>query len=661
MPKKLKPVAELSFDTGVQKLIEVARDSNIQTAFDRSTEMGTRCTFGELGVCCKRCLQGPCRIIPSKKEHQRGVCGATADSIVARNFLTLVAEGVTPHVEHAREVAITLLEASEGKAPYEIANPDKLFSIAESLDLTIDGKDVNEVGREVALKALENFQQQFGTLPWLLQRKVNPKTMARWEELGILPTNGHMDVVMAVNKQAMGCDADPANLLLGAMKLGLVDGYAGLTLSTDLQDILFGTPSVVKSEYRLAVIKEDMVNISVHGHVPMIAEKVVEWADKLEDQAKALGAKGINIFGVCCSGNEVLMRRGIPVASNYSSQELAIVTGAVEGMVVDVQCIMPSLPKVAECFHTEIFTTLPYVKIPGATHVEFSPENADDCAKTIVEKSIENYKKRDASRINIPVGTVEAYAGFSTEQIIEALKQVNSTDPLKPLVDSIVSGDILGVVGLVGCTNPKTKQDWANVELTKELLKNNVLVVATGCSAHSLAKFSLMSPDGLEYCGESLKNVLTAIGQANGLPSLPPVLHMGSCVDNSRIADLCAAVADYLDVEVKDLPVAGSSPEIQSPKALAIGSFFIAQGVDVHIGIMPPIAGSELVTNVLTKEADQFELTTDGLFGGKIIYEPNPYLGAQEIIGRLLQKRTKLGLENPPLDFTQVAATIEQE
>jgi len=460
---------------------------------------------------------------------------------------------------------------------------------------------------------------------------------------------------MAVNKQAMGCDADPLNLLLGTMKLSLVDGYAGLHLSTDLQDVLFGIPAVIKADYRLGVIKEDMVNISVHGHVPMLSEKVVEWAEKLEKEAKEVGAKGINIFGICCSGNEVLMRKGVSVASNYSSQELPIVTGAVEAMVVDVQCIMPSLPKIAECYHTEIITTLPYVKIPGATHIEFTPENADKAAQTIIKKAINNYSKRDPAKVQIPNDSVEAYAGFSTEQIIKALKNVNPNDPLQPIIDNIKDGNILGIVGLVGCTNPKTKQDWANVELTKELLKNNILVVATGCSAHSLAKFSLMSPQGIKYCGQRLKNVLEVVGAANGLEALPPVLHMGSCVDNSRIADLALTIAQYLGVEVKDLPLAGSSPEIQSPKALAIGSYFLTHGVDVHVGIMPPVGGSELVSNILTGSAREYEITTDELFGGKLIYENDPYKAAQLIIKRLLMKRARLGLSNPKISQMSVS------
>ena len=442
----------------------------------------------------------------------------------------------------------------------------------------------------------------------------------------------------------MGADADPANLLMGTMTMGLVDGYVGLHMSTDLQDIIFGVPKAVKAQYRLGVIKENMVNISVHGHIPLLAEKVVEWAGKMNDEAKQVGADGINIVGVCCSANELLMRKGVSVATNYASQEMPIITGALEAMVVDIQCIMPGLQQAAECYHTELITTLPYSKIPGATHVEFSPEKADEAAQQIVRRAINNFKKRDPNKVNIPQEVTEAYAGFSTEQILEALANVNAEDPLKPLVDAIVNGEVLGAAAIVGCTNPRRQQDKYNVELALELIKNNVLVVATGCSAHSLAKFGLMSPDGLKYCGEGLRKILTAVGQANGLPALPPALHMGSCVDNSRIASLLGALADYLKVGIKDLPAVGSCPETHHPKALAIGTFFIANGVDVHVGVNPQVTGSALVTNVLTASKEDFSVTTDKLFGGKIIYEEDSVKAAKLLIERIKLKRQALGI-----------------
>ena len=641
--KSLPDIKNLSLDTGVQQMLEKARSEGIETAFDRAVKMN-QCGFGATGVCCKHCLEGPCRIAPNGKGAQVGVCGANVDTIVARNFLTNVTEGAASHAEHAREIAHTLLEVVEGKAPYTIQDQEKLKSVAADLGLEVEGKNVNQLAREVAHKALEDFQKQHGTLNWLKLR-AQAKSVETWEKLGLLPVNAHLEIARSLARQVMGGDADPVNILLGAVTMGLVDGYAGLHMSTDLQDILFGIPRAVKTQYRLGVIKEDMVNITVHGHIPLLSEKVVEWAGKLTGKAKEVGARGVNVVGVCCSGNEVLMRRGVPVATNYASQELPIVTGALEAMVVDIQCIMPGLQTVAGCYHTEIITTLPYAKISGATHIEFSTERADEAAREIVLRAINNFPKRDPQKVNIPNEVTEAYAGFSVEQIVEVLKAVNPEDPFKPLADAIISGDIVGVVAIVGCTNPRKKQDHNNLALAMELIKNNVLVVATGCSAHSLGKFGLLSPEGLQHCGESLRNILMVLGQANGLPALPPALHMGSCVDNSRIANLLAALSNYLGVEVKDLPVASACPETHHPKAIAIGVFFIASGVDVHVGVNPQATGSELMMNVLTSDKDSFPMTTDGLFGGKLIYEEDPVKAAALIIKRIKQKRTALGLK----------------
>ncbi|SHK42484.1 anaerobic carbon-monoxide dehydrogenase catalytic subunit [Desulforamulus aeronauticus] len=640
--KGLPDVKDLSMDSGVQQMLEKARAEGIETAFDRAIKM-SQCGFGATGVCCKHCLEGPCRIAPNGKGAQAGVCGAGVDTIVARNFLGNVTEGTASHAEHAREVAHAILEVVAGKAPYTIQGVEKLKAVASGLGLSSEGKDTNQLAKEVADKAMEDFQKQHGTLNWL-ELRAQDKSKETWEKLGLLPVNAHLEIAKSLARQVMGGDADPANLLLGAVTMGLVDGFAGLHMSTDLQDILFGTPTAVKSQYRLGVIKEDMVNLSVHGHIPLLSEKVVEWAGKLTDKAKEVGATGINVVGVCCSGNEVLMRRGVPVATNYASQELPIVTGALEAMVVDIQCIMPGIQTVASCYHTEIITTLAYSKIAGATHVEFTAERADEAAKEIVLRAIANFPKRDPRKVNIPNEVTEAYAGFSVEQIVEALRAVNPEEPLKPLVDAIAGGQILGAVAIVGCTNPRKKQDHDNVALVKELIKNNVLVVATGCSAHSLGKFGLLSPEGLQYCGEGLRNVLTAVGQANGLPGLPPALHMGSCVDNSRVADLLVALANYLGVAVKDLPAAGSCPETHHPKALSIGTYFIACGVDVHVGVNPQATGSPLVVNVLTADKENFPVTTDGLFGGKLIYEEDPVKAAGLLIERIKQKRKALGL-----------------
>lgn len=637
---KQRDCCDVSIDCQVQSLLDKARSENVLTAFDRADMMNV-CGFGSTGVCCRHCLEGPCRIAPNGKGPQTGVCGADVHQIVARSFLNHLTQGSAGHAEHGREVALTLLEAAEGEAPYEIKDVGKLYQVAHDLGINTETLSINETAKEVALKALEDFQKQKGVMNWV-ELRAHKDSLKTWNELGITPVNAHLEIAKAVARNAMGCDADPTNLILGGVTMGLVDGYAGLHLSTDLQDILFGTPKAVKAKYSMGVLDEKKINIAVHGHIPMLSEKVVEWSRKLEDKAHEVGATGINIVGVCCTGNELLMRQGVSVASSFSSQELVIVSGALEAMVVDIQCIMPGIQQVAECYHTEIITTLPYVKIAGASHVEFEPAEADEAAQEIVMKAINNFTKRDPDKIAIPRDTVDAYAGFSTEQIVEALSNLNKEDPLQPVIDALASGKIRGIAAIVGCTNPRELQDFGNTEVAKELLKNDVLVVATGCAAHSLAKHNLMNFDGLEYCGEGLKEVLKVIGNAAGLPSLPPTLHMGSCVDNSRPADLLTAIANRLGVAMNELPAVGTCPETHSPKALSIGTFFIAHGIDVHIGVSPQISGSDFVENILYGDRTDENVNADKLFGGKLIYEKDHKKAAALLLERIDMKREQL-------------------
>ncbi len=608
------------------------------TVFDRYEAQLPLCGFGELGLCCNNCMQGPCKIDPFGEEPTKGSCGATADTMVARNFVRSLAGGTSAHLDHARHTLEVLVKAAKGQAPYSIKDEGKLKGLAGKL-----GIDTSLSTKELALKFAEaaekNFTDLHGPLAWLTLHAPE-KCQETWMNLGVMPMNGPLDIVEAMHRTTMGVDADPVNLILGAIKLGLVDGYAGLQLATDLQDILFGTPQPVVSEANLGVIREDAINIVVHGHVPLLSEKIVEWAGKLDDTGKKAGAKaGINVVGICCSGNEVLMRQGVPLATNYLGQEFAIATGAVDLIAVDVQCIMPSIVDMAKCYHTKVITTSPIGKIPGADHLEFSEEKADDIARNIVEKAIENYGDRDPTRVSIPQEKSEMMGGFSAEALISALSNLDSKDPLQPLIENIANGNILGVVGIVGCNNVKVTQDSLHTAIAKELIENNVLVVGTGCWAVAAAKAGLMAPVATEqHAGNTLAAVLSAIGNAVGLDKpLPPCLHMGSCVDNSRIHQVLAALADKLKVSISDLPVVASAPEAMTEKALAIGTWAVSIGLPVHLGVVPPVLGSKLVTELLTS-------TAEDLLGGKVVVEPDPKKAVQFMIDHIKKKRQKLGI-----------------
>jgi len=630
--------AQQTIDPAAAEMLEKADRDQTETTWERYQKQQPQCGYGDLGICCRNCLQGPCRINPFG-EPKTGICGADADLIVARNLLRTITGGAASHSDHSYLAARCLKEAAEGTAPYNIVGTQKIASVAAKLGIRTKGKTDNEVALKIAQMALADFSAEGDEPMKWVKASVSPELLETWEKLGIVPSNPDRTIRTAMHQTSMGVDGSPLHLLLTCLKMGIVDGYAGLTLGTDIQDILFGVPSPVKSESDLGVLRANEVNIALHGHMPEVSEKVIEWARKLEGEAKAVGAQGINLVGICCAGNEVLMRQGVPLAGNYLSQELAIITGAVDLMVVDVQCFMPSITKVAACYHTKIVTTMPIGQLPEAVHIPFTPAEADERAQEVVRLAIEAYTHRDSKKLQIPTYKSEVWGGFSVEAIVQALSTVDAKQPLKPLVDNIIAGNVLGAVGVVGCNNVKVTQDKQTVEMVADLLAQNVLVVATGCTAHALAKYGFMSQDGAKkYAGQKLLGVLTAVGEAAGLGGpLPPVLHMGSCVDNARIGDLLGALAGYLGVPIKDLPVAASAPELQHEKAVSIGTWAVTLGVLTHVGLVPPVLGSPLVTQVLTEGLED-------LTGGKFLVETDPHKAAAAMIEHIRNKRTALGI-----------------
>ncbi|MCS7098742.1 MAG: anaerobic carbon-monoxide dehydrogenase catalytic subunit, partial [Sulfolobales archaeon] len=394
-----------------------------------------------------------------------------------------------------------------------------------------------------------------------------------------------------------------------------------------LQDVMFGTPKPVESYANLGVLKQDEVNIVVHGHNPLLSMKVAELArsEEMLSLAKSVGARGINVCGVCCTANEVLMRLGVPLAGNTLHQEMALATGAVEAMVVDYQCIMPSLADIASCFHTKLITTMSATRVPGAIHMEWRADRADELAREIVQLAVENFRSRDRGRVFIPDIKSKVIAGFSVEAILGALGGT-----LAPLIEAVKRGDIRGIVGIVGCNNPKVPQDRGLVGLTREMIANDVLVVGTGCWAAAAAKAGLMTLEAQQLAGPRLRRVLEKL-------KIPPALHMGSCVDNSRILVALNAMAEALGVDIPDLPVFGSAPEAMSSKAVAIGTWFVAHGVNVHLGVVPPVLGSEAVTKLLTEDME-------GLVGARFVVEPDVKKAASIILDHIDRKRRALGL-----------------
>jgi carbon-monoxide dehydrogenase catalytic subunit len=627
MAKKLRTPEEASRDPASITLLELACENNIETAFSRADTMAA-CPIGSDGMCCKVCGMGPCRLV---KKGQTGVCGATLETVAARNFARMVAAGSSAHSDHGRGMAYTLLEAAEGHAPdYQVRDIAKLEELAGYLDVTVDGKPVNELAREVALAALAEFGKAEGEFKFL--KRAPAKRQEIWNKLDIVPRNIDREIVEMMHRTHVGNDQDAEHILDHALRCSIGDGWGGSMLGTDISDILFGTPAPVLSSANLGILKDDEVNIVIHGHEPSLSEMIIAAAQDPEmvEYAKSKGAKGITMGGICCTANEALMRQGVPLAGNFLQQELAILTGAVDAMVVDIQCIMQGIVKLAENYQTEIITTSPKVKITGATHIEFDERRAMEIAKDIVRLACDRFPER--GEMHIPDESAELIPGFSHEYINYALGGYYRGS-LRPLNDAIMSGRIRGVVANIGCNNPRVRHDETFYQVVTEFLKNDVLVVETGCGAIASAKQGYMTPEAaLEYAGAGLREVCETVG-------IPPVLHMGSCVDNSRILTVLAQMATEggLGDDISDIPAVGMAPEWMSEKAISIATYCVASGAYVILGHSSPVSGVEEVTRLIT---DGWEEKV----GGRLEFTND----AEEIVSRSLahidKKRAALGL-----------------
>ena len=631
--------ASVTADPAVEQLLEITREKGIETAFDRAEQVKP-CPIGSDGVCCKVCAMGPCRLVGKVKN---GICGATVETVVARNLARAIAAGAAAHSDHGRDMTLALLAVAEGEAPdYRIRDSRKLVEVANFLDVPVEGRSINEIGKDVAEKALQQFGQQRGTLKYL--ERAPKKRQQIWKELGIAPRGIDREVVETLHRTHIGNDQDAEHILDHALRTALADGWGGSMLSTDITDILFGTPVPLSSEVNMGSLEKDQVNIIIHGHEPLLSELILMACQDPEmiEYAKSKGATGINLTGICCTANETLMRQGVRTVGNFLSQELAIATGVVEAMIVDIQCIMQALVPVANHFHTKLITTSRKAKITGATHMEFNEHEALKIAKEIVKVGIDNFPNRgSAETVFIPNVSAPLVAGFSHEYL-RYMQGGYYRGSFRPLNDAIMTGRIRGVAGVVGCNNARTPHDQTHNYVVEELIKNDVLVVQTGCSAISAAKVGLLGPEALNRAGPGLREVCEAIG-------IPPVLHLGSCVDNTRILTVTSQMATEggLGQDIGDLPAVGLAPEWMSEKALSIGAYFVASGVYVIFGTKNPIAGSEEVQRLVS---DGWEAKV----GGKLEFILDPEEMVRKTLEHIDLKRAELGLpEYDPNRFGQ--------
>jgi carbon-monoxide dehydrogenase catalytic subunit len=623
-----KDVNSLSINKDARAMIARAREEGIETVWDRLAAQQPQCGYCAMGVSCRNCAMGPCRVDPFGEGPQQGVCGADADIIVARNLGRTIAAGAAAHSDHGRDILEVFAELAEGKTSgYEIRDPDKLRALAEEWGVGTEGREAFEIAQDLASAMMEDFGTRKSSLGFAT--RLPSQRTERWAELGITPRGIDRENVEMLHRTHMGVDNDYVNTLLHCLRTSLSDGWGGSMIATELSDVMFGTPTPVPSRVNLGALRPECVNIALHGHNPMLSDVIVQAAadPELIQLAKDKGAEGINLVGLCCTGNELQMRRGIPMAGNHLMQELVLLTGALDAMVVDYQCIMPAVTDVAKCFHTEVISTADKAKFTGATHISFDPHRGLEIGKQIVHRGVEAYGNRNPERVRIPDETVEMMAGFSVEAIIGALGGTP-----EPLVDAIKAGKIRGAVGVVGCNNPKIQQDYGHVMLTRRLIENDILVLVTGCSSIANGKAGQMMPEAAEMAGPGLREVCQALG-------IPPVLHMGSCVDNTRILVLAAALAKHLGVDISQLPLAGAAPEGYSEKAVSIGAYVVASGIYPVLGAQQPVFGSRNVVKLLAQDLDD-------VVGAKFGVEADPEKAAVLIRTHIEAKRKALGLES---------------
>jgi carbon-monoxide dehydrogenase catalytic subunit len=631
IPMKKINIKDVTSCDATAQMLEKAQRDGVETAFDRAANMKA-CPIGADSACCKHCSMGPCRLNPKDPYSKVGVCGATIDTIMARNFARMVSSGAAAHTDHGMSMLDLFREVVNGNIKdYTIKDTIKLKEVATSIGIETEGREIKDIATDLYKELERTYTQVEGEIPFA--NRVPPNTLETWRKHGVVPRGAMREIMELMHRTHMGVDQHYENITKQCSRTALADGWGGSMVATEISDILYGTPTPVRAEVNMGCLKENEVNIIIHGHEPNLFESILESVNdpKLLKEATNAGAEGINLVGMCCSGAEMLSRHGIPHAGNFMSTEAVLVTGAVDAMAVDVQCIKQGLAKVAECYVTKLFTTNPRCHIEGAEHIELEEHKPRECTDKIVKMAIDRFKNRKLP-VEIPKITNMGVHGFSHEYINYMLGGTFRSS-YTPLNQNIINGRIRGVAGVVGCTNPRVKHDWVHVEVVKELIKNDVLVVQTGCSQIALAKAGLYKPEAAHLAGPGLRDVCEAVG-------MPPVLGVGSCVDNSRILIACAEMVRVggLGDSIADLPVAGAAPEWMSEKAISIGHYFVASGVYTVFGVTFPIIEGTKFHKLLFEGLEELGF-------GKWGFTPDPHEMAQLMIAHIDKKRQALGID----------------
>lgn len=623
-----RDVLERTPDKAVRDMLAHLDQAGIETVFDRFDAQKPHCGFGLNGTCCKNCHMGPCRITP---KSPRGVCGADAHLIVARNILRWTAAGVAAHGARGREVVLALKGAADGSLNLPILGPEKVIATAKAYGIYEETKSVEELAGQIALILLDDLCRTLPGPHRTLEAMAPPERLATWKELDILPIGAYHEVFEALHRTTTGTDGDWQNIARQVLRCGLAFAWSSVVGSSIAMDCLYGLPKRSRISTSLGAITLNTVNIAVHGHSPVLVAAIVKAARRqdLLDVAEAGGATGIRLYGICCSGHSALAKFGdITPLSNAVGAELTLATGALDLWVADVQDVFPGIMDVAACFHTRVVTTSDSARLPGAEHIAFDHHHsnlaqADELAERIVRRGIQAFGERQSGKLFIPQARMDAEVGFSVENILATFGDAGT------LLDHLRSGRIRGVVNLVGCNNPKLVYEEAIVKVADELIAHDILVLTNGCAAFALLKLGFCLPEGLAGAGQGLQQALAP-------HNLPPVWHMGECLDNARASAFFRTIATSCGEPLKALPLAFSSPEWSNEKGIGAALSFRLLGLDSYHCIAPPVSGSD-------KVARFFYHDTRDLFGGVMVIEQDPLVLAHRIVVDLDRRRAALG------------------
>jgi len=623
-----KDVIARTPDPAIREMLLHLEQTGIDTPFDRFDAQKPHCGFGLSGACCKNCHMGPCKITP---KSPKGVCGADAHLIVARNILRWTAAGVAAHGSRGREVMLALKGAADGSLNLPILGPEKVVATAKSFGIYEEDKTTTQLAGEIAMILLEDLCR---TLPGpykTLEALAPPERLAVWKELDILPIGAYHEVFEALHRTTTGTDGDWENIAKQVLRCGLAFAWSSVVGSAIAMDCLYGLPKRSRISTNMGAISLETVNIAVHGHSPVLVAAIVAAARRVDliEEAQTAGATTIRLYGICCSGHSALAKFGdITPLANAVGAELTLATGALDLWVADVQDVFPGIMDVAACFHTRVITTSDSARLPGAEHIAFNHhhgnlDQADAMAERIVRRGIQAYGERQAGKIFIPQARMEAEVGFSVENVLATFGGVDV------LLDHLKSGLIRGVVNLVGCNNPKVVYEEAIVKVAEELIAHDILALTNGCAAFALLKMGFCLPEGLEGAGEGLNAALSP-------HNLPPVWHMGECLDNARASAFFRVFSTASGEPLTRLPLAFSSPEWSNEKGIGAALGFRLLGLNSYHCITPPVAGSDKVSHF-------FYEGTRELLGAVMVVEQDPVKLAERIVADFDERRAGLG------------------